>query len=96
MAYFSNGFEAAAYNEAFCCRCEFWHEELGCPVWAAHELWGRDECDKPDSVLDRMIPRTEDGLGNGRCFCFVERDAVPPGLARMAPKRLSAAGPIGP
>lgn len=73
MAYFSNGTESRMYEAQYCDRCVHQHPEHGCPVWGTHELWNYDECNKPDSVLHRMIPRTEDGLGNEQCTFFQEK-----------------------
>jgi hypothetical protein len=47
-------------------------EGPGCPVWLAHLLYNYDECNKDESILHLLIPRTPDGLGNEQCSMFVE------------------------
>ena len=70
MGYFSNSTEGEAYWEKYCCKCE--HDrvdkEFECPVWEAHMLWSYNECDKPDSILHRMIPRN--GIKNEKCIFY--------------------------
>lgn len=74
MGYFSNGTEGELYQEHFCDRCV--HDVNGdCPVWAAHLIHNYDECNKPDSALHMLIPRSKDGLDNERCRMFIERQA---------------------
>ena len=71
MGYFANGTEGMEYEAKYCDRCVHNLEEHGCPVWAAHMLWNYEECNKPDSILYKMIPRKKDGFC-GKCFSFVE------------------------
>lgn len=75
MGYFSNGCEGEDYWERWCAKCI--HDDMeagrGCPVLLAHLLWNYDECNKPDSILHKMIPRSEEGRRNGRCFAFSEK-----------------------
>ncbi len=73
MGYFANGSEGYAYHARYCERCVRWTDEHGCPCWLAHDLWNYAECNKDDSILHKMIPLTEDGLGNETCFAFTER-----------------------
>ena len=73
MGYFSNNTEGDAYWMKYCSKCA--HERTGgeivnCPIWTAHMLWAGDECDKPDSILHKMIPRTKDSLGNEKCIFY--------------------------
>ena len=71
MGYFSNGIDGERYEAQWCARCIHNLPEHGCPALTAHLLWNYDECNKPESILHRMIPRTPDG-GNGQCFGFTE------------------------
>lgn len=72
MGYFSNGSEGESYYEEYCARCIHNGDGTGpyCPVWALHKDLNYDECNKPDSILHRLIPRTEDGMGNKECTMF--------------------------
>ncbi len=72
MAYFSNGTEGDRYEAVHCSKCVHHHPERGCPVMHAHMAWNYDECDKPESILHKMIPRVNGG--NGKCFSFVPLD----------------------
>ena len=76
MGYFSNGTEGDAYWRKYCTQCV--HDQIdnekSCPVWEAHMIWNYDECDKPDSILHKMIPRTKDGLGNEKCVFYQGRE----------------------
>lgn len=77
MGYFSNGTEGEAYYERFCSRCI--HEKEynekgtggGCAVWYAHLLANYEECNKPESVLHVLIPRSKDKLDNEQCRMFL-------------------------
>lgn len=71
MGYFSNGTEGDIYEEKYCNKCVHLLEQYGCPCLLAHLMWNYEECNKPDSVLHKMIPRTADGW-NGKCFAFQE------------------------
>lgn len=73
MGCFSNGTEDSQYQDRWCSKCHHWIETHGCPCWSAHELWGNGECNKPESVLHKMIPRSEDGLSNKACLFFKKR-----------------------
>lgn len=83
MGYFSNGSEGAAYEAHYCTNCIHYDLDIGvdppCPVWMAHTLHNYEECNNPDSILHLLIPRDEDGLGNGQCKMFVGRDGAQPG-----------------
>jgi len=70
MGYFSNCSEGLDYRERYCERCVHWSDEYGCPCWDAQGLWNYDECNNPDSLLHKMIPR--EGCANGQCFAFRE------------------------
>lgn len=78
MGYFPNGTEGMLYEQDFCERCL--HNE-GCAVWLAHTLRNYDECNKAESILHILIPRTKDGLGNEQCRMFVDETFLSP-LAR--------------
>ena len=71
MAYFANGTEGALYEEQWCDRCL--HQGNTCAVWLAHMVHNYDECNKPDSILHLLIPRSVDGMSNERCRMFVDR-----------------------
>ena len=73
MGYFSSGSEGMDYQAQWCDRCVHDHPERGCPCWIAHMQHNYDECNKPDSILHKMIPRSEDGLSNEKCIFFVEK-----------------------
>ena len=72
MGYFANGTEGERYQQRYCFRCVHWSDEYGCPCFLAHELWNYVECNKPDSILQRMIPQKD--VGNGPCFAFREQE----------------------
>lgn len=73
MGYFANGSEGCAYEAAYCDRCVHLAGEDGCPCLDAHLAWNYEECNKPDSILHKMIPLTEDGLNNEQCIFFREK-----------------------
>ena len=72
MGYFSNSTEGMMYEAEHCNKCVHNHPEHGCPCLEAHEIWNYKECNKEDSILHKMIPKTKDGLGNEQCIFFVE------------------------
>lgn len=79
MAYFSNGTEGLLYEERWCASCV--HAKLkaetgGCSVWLAHLLRNYDQCNKPDSILHVLIPRSKDGLTNLKCTMHITREEV--------------------
>ena len=76
MGYFSNGTEGMMYEDRYCVRCVHNHSRYGCPCWDAHQLWNYEECNKEESILHKMIPRSDDGLSNEKCFAFMEKEAV--------------------
>jgi len=72
MGYFSNGTEGMCYEEDYCSRCIHNNKDGPyCPVWTLHMLHNYDECNKPDSFLHMLIPRSNDGLVNEQCRMFV-------------------------
>lgn len=72
MGYFACGSEGMDYEERYCRRCIHGVDEA-CPVMNAHLLFNYDECNKPDSILHMLIPRSRDGLTNLKCAMFVKR-----------------------
>ena len=68
MGYFSNGSEGMDYQEHYCSKCVH-DEKQSCPVWLLHLLHNYEECNKPDSFLHVLIPRTK--TGNGQCALFL-------------------------
>ena len=77
MGYFSNGTEGRDYEAKYCDRCV--HQDTGCPVWLAHLLYNYKECtnDTHVSVLELLIPRSPDGLGNDQCKVFHPKGELP-------------------
>ena len=73
MGCFSNGSEGRSYEAYYCARCVHMSADYGCPCWDAHQLWNYEECNNPDSILHKMIPRTADGLRNEQCLFFREK-----------------------
>jgi len=73
MGYFSNGTEGDMYEAEYCQRCIHYEDPNGdgCMVWLAHLVHNYDECNKPDSILHLLIPRSKDGPGNDRCKMFI-------------------------
>lgn len=73
MAYFSNGTEGEMYAEEYCDRCIHGplHSDDTCAVWDAHLFHNYEECNKKDSILHELIPRSKDGLGNEQCRMFI-------------------------
>ena len=70
MAYFSSGTEGMDYVDAHCDDCAHYP---GCTVLLAHELYNYEECNKPDSILHLLIPRSEDKLRNEACTMHHKR-----------------------
>lgn len=68
MGYFPNGSAGRDYEAAYCDRCV--HGEAGCSVMLAHLLFNYDECNNDKSILDVLIPRSVEGLGNEACTMF--------------------------
>ena len=67
MAYFSNGTEGMSYEEEYCSRCV--HCDA-CPVWGLHFEHNYTKNEEIKSILDYLIPRRKDGLGNEKCRLF--------------------------
>lgn len=82
MGYFSNGAEGADYEAFWCAGCVHGtREDRACPVWVAHELHNYEECNKPNSILHELIPRSADGCANEQCLMYLpvaadEKDAA--------------------
>lgn len=89
MGYFSNGTEGEQYESDFCQRCVHRgnDEDGGCIVWLAHILYSYEECNSTSNakhMLDLLIPRTKDGLGNEQCRMFhLDKDAPDPNQLEM-------------
>lgn len=71
MGYFSNGTEGESYRVEYCSQCIHDQADGGCSVWLLHMLNNYAECNKPDSYLHVLIPRSKDGLSNEACSMFV-------------------------
>lgn len=78
MAYFSNGCEGESYYYHYCARCvnDDAENERYCPIWNWHLMDNYQECNKPDSYLHKLIPRSKDGYGNEQCVMFLEKEKV--------------------
>lgn len=74
MGYFSNGTEGEMYMERYCAHCAHFKD---CWVWAAHMKWNYAECNNDDSILNFLIPRSEDKLTNEQCTMFIKTSARP-------------------
>jgi hypothetical protein len=70
MGYFPNGSAGEDYHHRYCSRCV--HDKDNCPVWLAHLLHNYDECNRPESILHLLIPRSKDGLDNDKCLMFIK------------------------
>lgn len=73
MGYFSNGCEGGDYEERYCNQCVHQYGVDGqtpCAVWTAHLMCNYEECNKPESILHMLIPRSKDQMGNGACKMF--------------------------
>ena len=77
MAYFSNGTEGMMYEEKYCNKCIHLQtdEESGfthCPIMDAHLQFNYDQNkdEKLKTILDILIPPTDDGLHAGECSMF--------------------------
>lgn len=88
MGYFPNGTAGMDYEARYCDRCI--HQDGpdgkgGCAVWLAHLVHNYKECNKEDSILDLLIPRTVDKLDNAQCQMFFEkgRPVEPPKLEHL-------------
>lgn len=70
MGYFANCIEAMDYQQQYCTNCVHWNDDYECPCLEAHEFWGYKACNNDESILNKMIPRDEDG-NNQQCIFFV-------------------------
>jgi len=75
VGYFSNGTEGESYHAQYCARCV--HDD-SCSIWLLHMMHNYDECNKPQSFLHVLIPRSKDQLGNEQCSMFIARPEPPP------------------
>lgn len=72
MGYFPNGDAGMAYEAEWCERCIHQgnpDKGEGCAVWMAHLIRNYDTAYQ--EVLDLLIPRSKDGLGNKQCSMFM-------------------------
>ncbi len=69
MAYFANGTEGMIYEDRYCVRCVHYEN---CAILNLHFLYNYDECNKKDSMLHYLIPRSKDGLSNEKCTMFYD------------------------
>ena len=79
MAYFSNGTEGRNYEAAYCVKCVNFRDNgsgsLGCSIMDAHAFANYDQLKDGEgnlkTVLNILIPRGKDGLGNEQCSMFL-------------------------
>lgn len=85
MAYFPNGTAGEYYYAQYCSKCAHWpkgDDDPGCSVDIIHNLFNYDQCKDTlegraiETILDLLIPRTKDDLGNERCSMFQNRHGV--------------------
>jgi len=72
MAYFSNGSEGMAYEDAYCDKCIHCPGITGknCAVWEIHMLRNTEGANDDESILHDLIPRK--GTTNGKCRMFMK------------------------
>ena len=76
MAYFSNGSEGADYAARYCDHCVNQSGPDGaCFILSLHYLRNYEDCDKKDSILHVLIPRSKDGITNEQCIMFTRVEA---------------------
>ena len=71
MGYFSNGTEGMAYEERYCEKCLHYGDCGDCAVLESHAAYNYAECNKPESILHILIPRSINGLSNEKCKMFI-------------------------
>lgn len=85
MAYFPNATSWEYWAPDNCFRCSHWPKDDDappCPVETAHMLYNYEQCkDTPEgkaieAILDMLIPRTKDDLGNEKCAMFSPKNGV--------------------
>lgn len=76
MGYFANGTEGESYQARYCCNCL--HDQSTCTIWYLHMMHNYAECEKPDSWLHELIPRSKDGCDNERCVMFIQKPEPKP------------------
>lgn len=85
MAYFPNGTSGMIYEEQVCAKCAHYGEGDdvgGCPVLLIHNLYNYDQCADTEHgkaiecILDLLIPRTKNDLGNEKCSLFAHKYGV--------------------
>lgn len=82
MAYFPNGTAGMCYEEQYCANCVHFNgpNDASCQILLIHGLYNYDQCDDTpkgkavEVILDCLIPRTKDDLGNEQCSMFVEHE----------------------
>lgn len=83
MGYFPNASAWDDWAKDNCDQCENCYTiepgeagydvERNCPIELAHLIFNYDERNNDASILDHLIPRTKDGLGNEQCKMFRSR-----------------------
>lgn len=83
MGYFSNATEGDFWESDNCAKCH--HNGTGeddplCPVMAAHMLYAYEMCNEHENpakiILDLLIPRNKNELGNAKCAMFKPRHGI--------------------
>lgn len=88
MAYFANGTEGLAFEEAWCVRCIHSDHREGkdfgdagnppCPVWMGHMMYAYELCNEAEHpgkiLLDMLIKPGKDPTQMPECAMFFPRD----------------------
>jgi hypothetical protein len=71
MGYFSNGTEGRIYEETYCDHCvnQGAFDESGCWIWRQHLMNNYEDCNKPNSILHKLIPQDAQ-TNNLECVMF--------------------------
>ncbi|HOV03762.1 MAG TPA: hypothetical protein PLJ34_09570 [Hyphomicrobiales bacterium] len=74
MGYFSNGSEGEDYVCRHCASCAHW-DDGGCAVWAIQIFHNYDRDSPAEDIINMLIPRSADRLGNERCTMWIAKKA---------------------
>ncbi len=81
MAYFSNGSEGDIYEHDYCHNC-LNYSRGACSILLIHAIYNYDQCrggkkgEAIKSILNILIPRSEDGLTNMQCSMIKNKDLI--------------------
>jgi len=82
MGYFSNATEGDCWEADNCNKCAHagGEDDPICPVMQAHLIYAYQMCNEHENpakvILDWLIPRNKDGLGNSKCAMFQSKHGV--------------------